>query len=137
MTTKPDFNPRTYQCFWQLLDGIKPALNRYQRALRRAHTTMTDSDENLAAQSKGNAALAEMETVIREWVAATACTCGRIAIGMEVTEHREWHRNCPEHGVYSTWWNSPEQQQARAARRQESIELQARAREARAAGVDR
>ncbi|MGW6913738.1 hypothetical protein ACWGB8_07950 [Kitasatospora sp. NPDC054939] len=124
----PDFTPRTYQTFWQLLDEIKPAQGRYQRALRKAHSTLTDSDENLAAQAKGNAALAEMEKTIRDWVAATVCTCGRLAVGMEVTEHREWHRDCPQHGVYSTWWNSPEQVEARAVRRRESIDLQARAR---------
>jgi hypothetical protein len=133
VTTPPDFNPRTYQLFWMLLDEIKPAQNRYQRALRRANSTATDSPENDAAQSKGNAALAEMEQAIREWVAATACTCGLIAIGMEVTDQREWRRDCPEHGVYSTWWNSPEQVEARAVRRQESIELQAQARTARTA----
>ncbi|MFE6500733.1 hypothetical protein [Kitasatospora sp. NPDC057738] len=130
---QPDFNPRTHQLFWMLLDEIKPAQNRYQRALRRAHSTATDSPENLAARAKGNTALAEMEMAIREWVAATACTCGRIAIGLEVTDHREWHRDCRQHGVYSTWWNSPEQQAARETRRQSSIDLQARARDARLA----
>jgi len=66
-------------------------------------------------------------------VTAAACTCGRIAVGMTVTEHRNWHPDCPEHGTDSTWWNSPEQQQARAERRERLIELQARAREARRA----
>lgn len=58
------------------------------------------------------------------------CTCGRIAIGAEVTEHRNWSPNCSEHGTDSAWWSSPEQRAERAARRAESLELQARAREA-------
>ena len=50
------------------------------------------------------------------------CTCSRIRIGMEVTEHRNWNPECVEHGVDSIWWHSPEQvakreaQNARAAR---------------------
>lgn len=101
-TDRPDFNPRTYQRFWQLLDEIKPAHDRYRRALRKADSTATDSPENLAAQAKGNTALAEMEAAIREWVAATACTCPLLAVGMEVTEVRDWSRDCREHGVDST-----------------------------------
>lgn len=129
---QPDFNPRTYQRFWQLLDEIKPAQGRLQRAVRKAETTCTDSDENLAAQAKGNAALAEIEQAIREWVAGNGCTCGRIALGMEVTENREWNPECREHGRDSTWWNAPAQRADRATRRAASIELQAGAREARA-----
>lgn len=130
---QPAFDPRTYQRFWQLLDEIKPAQGRLQRAYRKAYSTATDSDENLAAQAKGNSALAEMEQTIRAWVAANPCTCGRIAIGMDDTGHREWNRECREHGVDSTWWNSPEQKAERAARRAESIELQGLAKQMRLA----
>jgi len=27
------------------------------------------------------------------------CTCGRINIGMKVTEHRNWSPDCPKHGT--------------------------------------
>lgn len=128
-------NPRTYQTFWQLLDELKPARGRYERALRKANRTATDSEENLAAQDVGNAALAEMETAIRDWVAATACTCPRLAVGMEVTEARSWIAECPKHGIYSTWWQSPEQVAIRKARREESIARQALAREYRTAAA--
>lgn len=60
-----------------------------------------------------------------------SCECGRIAIGLEVTEIRNWHPECPAHGVESEWWNSDEQRQDRARRRAELVELYARAREAR------
>jgi hypothetical protein len=62
---------------------------------------------------------------------SAACTCGRIAIGLQVTDHRVWHPDCPEHGTGSAWWNSPEQQTARAERRERLRGLQARARQAR------
>lgn len=62
------------------------------------------------------------------------CTCGRIAIGLEVTEHREWNPACPVHGTSSEWWNSEEQRAERAARAERTAELQARAREARKQG---
>jgi hypothetical protein len=61
----------------------------------------------------------------------TDCGCGRIAVGMTVTEVREWNPECAEHGTASAWWNSPEQRAARAARRQRTADLQRRARAAR------
>ncbi|GHD70084.1 hypothetical protein GCM10010317_076620 [Streptomyces mirabilis] len=63
------------------------------------------------------------------------CTCGRIAVGMTVTDTRNWHPDCAEHGTASVWWNSKEQQAARAARREQLIGLQRRAREARRAAA--
>jgi hypothetical protein len=63
---------------------------------------------------------------------ANDCTCGRIAIGLEVTEHRNWNPDCPKHGTGSEWWNSEEQRAKRAARAERLAELQARARKARA-----
>ncbi|MFE6931786.1 hypothetical protein ACFVDT_07115 [Streptomyces sp. NPDC057699] len=41
----------------------------YNRAVRRASQTLTDSPENDAAQARGNDALLEIETAVREWVA--------------------------------------------------------------------
>lgn len=60
-----------------------------------------------------------------------SCECGNIAIGLTVTETRNWHPECPEHGIESEWWNSEAQFQERMVRRSELIKLQARAREAR------
>lgn len=36
------------------------------------------------------------------------CTCGRIRIGREVTEDRNWDPDCVLHGLRSAWWHSPE-----------------------------
>lgn len=59
------------------------------------------------------------------------CTCGRIALGLEVTEVRNWNPECPKHGTSSAWWNSTEQRAAREERRVHLTDLQRRAREAR------
>jgi len=32
-------------------------------------------------------------------VPEAVCTCGRINIGMKVTEHRNWSPDCPKHGT--------------------------------------
>ncbi|MGI5041740.1 hypothetical protein ACM9HB_35510, partial [Streptomyces sp. JAC128] len=40
----------------------------YNRAVRRASQTLTDSPENEAAQARGNAALLEIEKAARPWV---------------------------------------------------------------------
>jgi hypothetical protein len=64
-------------------------------------------------------------------VTATPCTCPRLAVGMTVTEVRNWNADCPAHGTASAWWNSPEQQADRVARRAESVALQAKAKEMR------
>lgn len=61
------------------------------------------------------------------------CRCGRIKIGNEVTDHRNWNPECPEHGVSSDWYRSDEQVAKRAAQRERAIELQRLAREARRA----
>jgi hypothetical protein len=59
------------------------------------------------------------------------CTCGRLAVGLEVTENRNWEPTCPEHGIESVWWNSDEEVAARAARNARLKELYVLAREAR------
>lgn len=59
------------------------------------------------------------------------CTCGRIKIGMEVTEHRNWNPDCVEHGLDSAWWKSPEQVAKRHIDNERLHNLQERAREAR------
>lgn len=67
----------------------------------------------------------------------TDCTCGRIAVGMTVTEIRNWNPDCAEHGTASAWWNSEEQQAERAGRREHLADLWRRAREARQATAER
>jgi hypothetical protein len=52
------------------------------------------------------------------------CRCGRIKIGFEVTEHRNWNPDCPEHGATSDWYRSPEQTAKRDAQRERLTELQ-------------
>jgi hypothetical protein len=64
-------------------------------------------------------------------VAPPECTCGRIKVGSEVTEHRNWNPDCPTHGVQSDWYRSPEQQAKRHAQDTRLRDLQWRAREAR------
>lgn len=44
------------------------------------------------------------------------CTCGRIAVGMWVTNSRNWNPKCPDHGLESFWYNSDEQMYIRALR---------------------
>ena len=59
------------------------------------------------------------------------CRCGRIKVGSEVTEHRNWNPDCPEHGTESKWWNSPDQVRLRDERNTRLRLLQEQAREAR------
>jgi hypothetical protein len=60
-----------------------------------------------------------------------SCTCGRITIGSEVTDLKNLDLDCPEHGVTSPWYNSPEQAEKRAAQDARLRDLQTQAREAR------
>jgi len=59
------------------------------------------------------------------------CTCGRIAIGMEVTEARNWNPECKEHGWSSDWYATPERVQKRAEQDRKLRELQKKAAAAR------
>lgn len=52
-----------------LMNDIEAPTKTYRSALRKAWRTATDSDENKAAKSKGNTALEEIESTVREWVA--------------------------------------------------------------------
>lgn len=61
----------------------------------------------------------------------SSCTCGRICIGSEVTEHRNWNPDCSEHGTTSEWWRSPEQVAKRKADNERLRDLQLKARAAR------
>jgi len=63
---------------------------------------------------------------------ADPCTCGRIVVGMTVTDSRNWHQNCPAHGVDSQWYEDlgRDHFEKTIAR---SVELQRQAREAREA----
>ncbi len=46
-----------------------------------------------------------------------ACTCSRIRIGTQVSDHLAWRPDCPVHGAASKWYNSPEQVEQREQRR--------------------
>lgn len=59
------------------------------------------------------------------------CTCGRVVVGMKVTNNRNWDPDCIHHGTESRWWNSPEEVARREAQRQQLEELWAKAREKR------
>lgn len=61
------------------------------------------------------------------------CTCGRIKIGGETTEARNWSPDCEEHGLDSEWWSSPEQKARREEQTTRLRDLQKQAREARVA----
>jgi len=52
-----------------LMREIEKPAAIYQRAVRRAAQTLTDSPENEAAQARGNAALLVIEQAVRDWVA--------------------------------------------------------------------
>jgi hypothetical protein len=62
------------------------------------------------------------------------CTCHHIALGLAVTEARDWNRACPEHGTHSAWYRDGGKAYFEA-RRAYSIEIQRLAREARRTGV--
>ncbi|MET7956358.1 hypothetical protein ABZT07_20620 [Streptomyces sp. NPDC005317] len=51
-----------------LMRDIEKPSACYNRAVRRAWQTLTDSPENEAAQARGNAALLEIEKAVRTWV---------------------------------------------------------------------
>jgi hypothetical protein len=63
----------------------------------------------------------------------TACTCSRIRIGTEVSDHLAWRSGCPVHGAASQWYNSPEQVERRDQQRIRLKALQMEAAAARAA----
>jgi hypothetical protein len=53
-----------------LMREVEKPFAIYQRAVRKAAQTLTDSPENDAAQARGNAALLVIEQAVRHWVAA-------------------------------------------------------------------
>lgn len=63
------------------------------------------------------------------------CTCSELMLnsGKGATGVRNWSETCPEHGVESDWYRSPEQVTKRAVDRERLIGLQEQARQARAA----
>lgn len=61
------------------------------------------------------------------------CICARIKVGMTTTDQRNWNPDCPDHGVDSAWWKSPEQVEKREADSRRLRDLQMRARAARKA----
>lgn len=60
-----------------------------------------------------------------------ACTCGRIKIGFEVTELRNWNPDCEAHGIGSDWYHSPEQVTKRETQNDRLKDLYRQVREAR------
>lgn len=63
------------------------------------------------------------------------CTCGRIAIGLEVTDlPRNWNPECPEHGERTDWFKGPGGDHMRASQVRSAI-AQKRARQARKTGI--
>lgn len=61
------------------------------------------------------------------------CTCAHLYLGSIKTGHRNWNPDCPEHGLESGWWKSPEQTAKREAQNARLQDLQRQAREARKA----
>jgi hypothetical protein len=59
------------------------------------------------------------------------CECGELHAGHYKTGARNWNPDCPEHGLKSVWYNSPEQQQRRLEQNTRLRELQLKAKEAR------
>jgi len=59
------------------------------------------------------------------------CRCGRIRVGMKITENRNWNPDCPEHGTDSYWYHSDAQSAKRQAQAERTASLQAQARAAR------
>lgn len=37
------------------------------------------------------------------------CACPQIKLGSEVSEERNWHPDCPEHGTESEWYQADAQ----------------------------
>lgn len=52
-----------------LVRDTEAPLKTFNASVRKATRTATDSDENDAAQARGNAALLEIEAAVRRWVA--------------------------------------------------------------------
>lgn len=59
------------------------------------------------------------------------CACGRISVGMTLTDARNLNPGCEEHGIHSEWYKSPEQVARRRAQNDRLRDLQRQAREAR------
>lgn len=55
------------------------------------------------------------------------CRCSKLSIG----NSRNWNPDCPEHGVGTAWYTSPEQVAKRKAQSDRLRDLQKQAREAR------
>ncbi|MGW0312057.1 hypothetical protein [Streptomyces flavidovirens] len=91
-----------------LMREIEKPSGAYARAVRKATRTATGSDENDAAQAQGNAALLEIETAVRQWVAEnpdprpcgdqlTEWTCT-----LPLGPHPDWkHRD----EIAESWWD--------------------------------
>lgn len=114
MTTTPD---RVLALMALMRDIEKPSAC-YNRAVRRAAQTLTDSPENDAAQARGNAALLEIEQAVRAWTAKhpdpeqarrvlgeTTTDAGAQPAGTDLRDRiasaiSKWHRD-PEQPLYT------------------------------------
>lgn len=69
----------------RLMEKLDTPSRRYNRCLRRAWQTLTGSTENEQAIEQGNAALLEIEAIVREWVAANPAPTPAAARPVEET----------------------------------------------------
>ncbi|WP_329616429.1 hypothetical protein OG244_28280 [Streptomyces brevispora] len=76
----PDTTPQVLAVMALMREIEKPSAC-YNRAVRRAAHTLTDSPENDAAQARGNAALLEVEQAVRAWVAEHPKPPARLVLG--------------------------------------------------------
>lgn len=55
------------------------------------------------------------------------CRCSRLKVGSTLTDARNWNADCPEHGIWSNWYHSPEQVARRDAENKRLRDLRAQA----------
>lgn len=60
--------PRDIIELMALAEAVRRPLRRYHNAVSACTWSATDSDENEAAQERGNAALREVDLLVRSWV---------------------------------------------------------------------
>lgn len=87
------------ESFMQLLEQTERSRARYNLAQRQALATATGSPEHQHAQQRGNAALAQMETAIRVWVAANPADSDSTEQQLTAT--------CTVCGQQATWTDCP------------------------------
>lgn len=63
------------------------------------------------------------------------CECARVYVGTQLSDNRNWNPDCPQHGIQSAWWKSPEQVMLRRQKADQLADLQAKARAAKGGGA--